>query len=1025
MLTSAKEIWDRLNESYEHKDVSSQVTLLKKLTNLSMDETTSVEKFLESWRNALDDVALSGLALPENVQAVMLLAALPSSWQAFISTKSAATLTVPTLIPSIMQEQTLRMSKNYPSSSSPTSGLAMFSRTPSSRPRNFRPSQRKSTSKPSSWRSKPKNFSSRPPFEVRKPYCKGCRVYGHSDKNCWNNKGKQKYNQAHYASGSNTESESEEGDSESYDSQSSTEDAHLCFSADTFSEPLPYNVHESSWLLDSGATCNLTYTKDTLTNYKPLRRPFPVQFGNKSTCLALGVGTAEILLSDGKIVAIHDVYYVPNIAKNLISVSHIAASGTRVEFGEAYATIKHQLPNGERYRVLAAKIWKLYLRHYRLGHLNHSSMCITASKQLAKNYTLPKKSKLSLCEGCLFGKLSQKKFPTRTTTTRKPLQIVHSDLCGPLPVPSLSHSHYFITFIDDFTRFSMVSFLKDKTSATVLQQFRTYQKLAENHFERSILTLQTDNGGIPPSFWEEAVSTPRYLQNRSYSRTIRGIPYFLWYGKEPDYSSLRIFGCTCYAFILATSRNKLDDRALKAIFVGYGEPHGVKGHRLYDPVKKDFLFSRSLVFDESSLISTPEETISAPSDDHGLAAGPSVLDSEKTKSPPSSESTPPTTVTWVAPFDPRAVVRHVPHPLPAPQALPPAPAIPLPEPAIQPITPSSNMPSTSRKITRSNHHRRSFTRSNYDNHMPYTRVLPPWDSSGPRSARTRHLHQSSPSAGLRPHQDTSHLSGQSHVSSQDPHSHSCEVPTFTPTSSNSEPNRESETPCTADSQKPPLRVKTRSLADLYNVTNPHQPHADDESFAGSAMSSEADPSEDGDPVSVEAALSRPSADLWHKAMQSELTSLNNNNNTWSLVPLPPGRQPDRSLGTLLLHQSSYVASLLKEFGLANLKPSHTPLPTGCKLSLSDCPTSDSDKAYMTQFPYRQLIGKMRYLVTGTRLDICYACNFLSKFMHNPGIKHWKALVRVARYLKSTSHLGICYYRQQSSQSSLLGWSDSD
>ena len=129
---------------------------------------------------------------------------------------------------------------------------------------------------------------------------------------------------------------------------------------------------------------------------------------------------------------------------------------------------------------------------------------------------------------------------------------------------------------------------------------------------------------------------------------------------------------------------------------------------------------------------------------------------------------------------------------------------------------------------------------------------------------------------------------------------------------------------------------------------------------------------------------------------------------------------DRSVGTLLVHLSSYVDNLLKEFGLADLKPSHTPLPTGCKLSLADCPISDSDKAYMTQFPYRQLIGKMRYLVTGTRLDIFHACNFMSKFMHNLGIKHWKALVRIARYLKSTRHLGICYHPTQSSSSSLLG-----
>ncbi|MCO5583425.1 hypothetical protein L7F22_037336 [Adiantum nelumboides] len=411
----------------------------------------------------------------------------------------------------------------------------------------------------------------------------------------------------------------------------------------------------------------------------------------------------------------------------------------------------------------------------------------------------------------------------------------------------------------------MVSFLKDKTSATFLQQFRTYQKLVENHLERSIQTLQTDNGGeytsqafkaycaqqgirhnltvphtpqqngiaerkncslmnsarsmlrvagLPPSFWEEAVSTACYLQNCSYSRSIKGIPYSLWYRKEPDYCSLRIFGCTCYAYIPAPSRNKLDDRALKAIFVGYGEPQSVK-------------------------------------------------DSEKTKSPPSSESTRSTTVTWVAPFDPGAVVPHVPHPLPVPPPL--APAIPLPVPAVQPITPLSNMPSTSRKITRSNHHRRSFTRLNYDTHMPYTRVLSPWDSSGSPSVRTQHLHQPSHTAGPPPCQDTSHQSGPSHVPSKDFHSSSCEAPTSTPISSNSKLHREYDaaTSSTSDPPNPPLHVKTRSLAELYNATNPHQPHTDDVSFAGSTMSSEADSSEDGDPVSVEAAIS---VELEHAAM---------------------------------------------------------------------------------------------------------------------------------------------------------------
>ncbi|MCO5582553.1 hypothetical protein L7F22_036450 [Adiantum nelumboides] len=136
---------------------------------------------------------------------------------------------------------------------------------------------------------------------------------------------------------------------------------------------------------------------------------------------------------------------------------------------------------------------------------------------------------------------------------------------------------------------------------------------------------------------------------------------------------------------------------------------------------------------------------------------------------------------------------------------------------------------------------------------------------------------------------------------------------------------------------------------------------------------------------------------------------------------------DRSKGNIVVHQSSYIDGMLQKFGLSSIKPSTTPIATSCKLSLNDCPSNEAEKTYMPQFPYRQLIGKMRYLVTGTRLDICYACNFLSRYMHNPGLKHWKALLGIARYLKSTRNYGIKYALTQSWNSSqpLLGWSNSD
>ncbi|KAJ8575401.1 hypothetical protein ON010_g3812 [Phytophthora cinnamomi] len=59
-------------------------------------------------------------------------------------------------------------------------------------------------------------------------------------------------------------------------------------------------------------------------------------------------------------------------------------------------------------------------------------------------------------------------------------------------------------------------------------------------------------------------------------------------------------------------------------------------------------------------------------------------------------------------------------------------------------------------------------------------------------------------------------------------------------------------------------------------------------------------------------------------------------------------------------------------------------------------------------PYRALIGCLLYITTCTRPDVAYIVTQLSRFLENPGQQHWKAAVRVLRYLKSTRDVGIVY-----------------
>ena len=71
-----------------------------------------------------------------------------------------------------------------------------------------------------------------------------------------------------------------------------------------------------------------------------------------------------------------------------------------------------------------------------------------------------------LCEGCLIGKQSRKSFPKEASTrVTKPLQLVHTDVCGPIKPSSLGKSNYFLLFIDDFSRKMWAYFLKQKSEA--------------------------------------------------------------------------------------------------------------------------------------------------------------------------------------------------------------------------------------------------------------------------------------------------------------------------------------------------------------------------------------------------------------------------------------------------------------------------------------------------------------------------------------------------------------------------------
>ena len=73
------------------------------------------------------------------------------------------------------------------------------------------------------------------------------------------------------------------------------------------------------------------------------------------------------------------------------------------------------------------------------------------------------------------------------------LELPHNDVFGPMKVPSLGKSMYYVSFIDDFSRNTWIYFLKKQSE--VFDRFKEFKALVENQIEKKIKVLRTDNGG--------------------------------------------------------------------------------------------------------------------------------------------------------------------------------------------------------------------------------------------------------------------------------------------------------------------------------------------------------------------------------------------------------------------------------------------------------------------------------------------------------------------------------------------------
>ncbi|KAE8720675.1 V-type proton ATPase subunit G3 [Hibiscus syriacus] len=264
---------------------------------------------------------------------------------------------------------------------------------------------------------------------------------------------------------------------------------------------------------------------------------------------------------------------------------------------------------------------KSNLWHQRLGHMSKKRMKTLFSK--GKLLDL-KNVDVGLCEDCIFGKQKKVSFAKIGKTPKaEKLKLVHIDVWGPSPVPSLAGSLYYVTFIDDSTRKVWVYFLKKKSK--VFDTFRKWKAMVENETGLKVKRLRSDNGGeyrnrrfrdfcanngikmettIPMTPQQNGVAERmnRTLNERARSMRIHvGLPKFLW---------VEAINTAAYMINYSAKRSKLDAKSNKCAFVGYGGDEF--GYRFWDYENQKIIRSRDVIFNENISPEGVQEELGTP-----------------------------------------------------------------------------------------------------------------------------------------------------------------------------------------------------------------------------------------------------------------------------------------------------------------------------------------------------------------------------------------------------------------------------
>ena len=424
--------------------------------------------------------------------------------------------------------------------------------------------------------------------------------------------------------------------------------------------------YNDKWIIDSGATNHACYSLQWFKQSSPLSKgQRSLKLGNGEYVSIMAVGLVESCFNN-KTLCLSDCLFVPDFKRNLVYVSCLVEHGLTVQFNSSISiksnnaficsgllinglyfltpmsysinaienTDDEQFPLSKKRKVSN----ETYMWHLRLGHINSSKIHGLVKSGILNSLIF---EPIPVCESCLEGKMTKRPFKAKGNRATMQLELVHTDVCGPMSVQARGGYEYFITFTDDYSRYGYVYLMCHKSEA--FDKFREYKAEAEKQSGVHIKQLRSDRGGeylsgefksylaqegiisqlssprtpqqngvserrnrtlldmvrsmlsyssLPESFWGYALETAAYILNLVPSKSVSKTPTELWKGHKPSLNHIRIWGAP--AHVLVQKQQKLESRTEMCMFIGY--PKGTRGGIFFNPKEKKVIVSTHATF---------------------------------------------------------------------------------------------------------------------------------------------------------------------------------------------------------------------------------------------------------------------------------------------------------------------------------------------------------------------------------------------------------------------------------------------